>query len=346
VNLRSIAERVLALPLVRYVLAVLDTYGKAPGGILANGLAFAALFSALPTTLLLLGIGGLVAQDPAFQAKLATALGAAFPPLEGLFEDALAAVSQGAGIASILGLLGLLWGVSQFYSTLDLAFSRIFSDAPERDFARRTLRGFVWVLVLIGGVLAVIILAGLSSFLDTLLPDSRGSTRSIRTLLASPLTILALGVVAVTIAYRVLPPSRPRWRSILPPAVLVGIAITLLTQLFTALVMYGKIPVLKNAHWLSAVHRWSGRLAFITSIPVALHCLYALGFGTYNTRVLVHSLLGCFFYGVFTAKMLILTKRGVPNWALPVFGGFVFTALSGLFVTSALWFFTTVGVKL
>ena len=109
------------------------------------------MFSALPTTLLLLGIGGLVAQDPAFQAKLATALAEAFPPLAGLFEDALAAVSQGAGIASILGLLGLLWGVSQFYSTLDLAFSRIFSDAPERDFARRTLRGFVWVLVLIGG---------------------------------------------------------------------------------------------------------------------------------------------------------------------------------------------------
>ena len=237
-DVRSIAQRVLALPLVRFVLAVLDTYGKAPGGILANGLAFAALFSALPTTLLLLGIGGLVAQDPAFQAKLANALAEAFPPLAGLFEDALAAVSQGAGIASILGLLGLLWGVSQFYSTLDLAFSRIFSDAPERDFARRTLRGFVWVLVLIGGVLAVIILAGLSSLLDTLLPDSRGSTRSIRTLLASPLTILVLGVVAVTIAYRVLPPSRPRWRSILPPAVLVGIAITLLTQLFTALVPF------------------------------------------------------------------------------------------------------------
>ena len=80
-------------------------------------------------------------------------------------------MSQGAGIASIIGLLGLLWGVSQFYATLDLAFSRIFSDAPERDFARRTLRGFVWVLLLIGAVLVVIILAGLSSFLDTLLPD-------------------------------------------------------------------------------------------------------------------------------------------------------------------------------
>jgi hypothetical protein len=119
-----------------------------------------------------------------------------------------------------------------------------------------------------------------------------------------------------------------------------------LVQLFTALVMYGKINLFKDANWLGTAHRWSGRLAFLASIPVALHCLYALGFDDYNIRVLIHSLLGCFFYGTFAAKMLILAKKGVPNWALPLFGGLVFTALSGLFVTSALWFFTTFGVKL
>lgn len=237
-NVRSIASRILALPLVRFVMAVLDTYGKAPGGILANGLAFAALFSALPTTLLVLGIAGLVASGTEFQAKLAAALGQAFPPLADLFEDALAAVSQGAGVASIVGLVGLLWGVSQFYATLDLAFSRIFSDAPERDFARRTLRGFAWVLLLIGAVLLILILAGLSSLIDTVLPDSLDSMRPIRTLFTSPLTILAFGVVAVAIAYRVLPPKAPRWRSILPPAILVGIAITVLTQIFTFLVPF------------------------------------------------------------------------------------------------------------
>ncbi|GAA3449448.1 DUF6529 family protein [Dactylosporangium matsuzakiense] len=119
-----------------------------------------------------------------------------------------------------------------------------------------------------------------------------------------------------------------------------------LVQLFTALVMYGKLSLFADAKWLGPAHRWSGRLAFLASIPVALHCLYALGFGDYNTRVLLHSLLGCFFYGAFAAKMLVLAKKGVPGWALPVLGGLVFTALSGLFVTSALWFFTTFGVKL
>ena len=237
-DVRSIADRVLGLPLVRFVMAVLDTYGKAPGGLLANGLAFAALFSALPTTLLLLGIGGLVASETEFQAELAAALANAFPPLADLFEDALAAVSQGAGITSLIGLAGLLWGVSQFYATLDLAFSRIFADAPERDFVGRTLRGFVWVLLLLGAVLVAVILIGLSSFIDTLLPDRLDSMRPIRTVLASPVTIFVVGVVAVAIAYRVLPPRAPRWRAVLPAAILVGIAITLLTQLFTRLVPF------------------------------------------------------------------------------------------------------------
>jgi uncharacterized BrkB/YihY/UPF0761 family membrane protein len=78
----------------------------------------------------------------------------------------------------------------------------------------------------------------LSTVIDTLLPDSLDSMRPVRTLLTSPLTILVFGVIAVTIAYRVLPPKAPRWRSILPAAILVGIAITLLTQLFTFLVPF------------------------------------------------------------------------------------------------------------
>ena len=47
---------------------VLDIYGRAAGGLLANGLAFSALFAAIPTTLLVLGLAGWVAAgDPAVQ---------------------------------------------------------------------------------------------------------------------------------------------------------------------------------------------------------------------------------------------------------------------------------------
>jgi hypothetical protein len=142
--------------------------------------------------------------------------------------------------------------------------------------------------------------------------------------------------VAVNVAGFSSPMSVKAWLA----TVVVVLAIV---QLLSALAMYGKLGRTVPA-WMSPVHRWSGRLAFLVSIPVALHCLYALGFQSFDTRVLLHSLLGCFFYGAFVAKMLLLRKDGAPGWALPVFGGLVFTGLVGLWLSASLWFFTQSGL--
>ena len=97
--------------------------------------------------------------------------------------------------------------------------------------------------------------------------------------------------------------------------------------------------------WMLVVHRWSGRIAVLLTVPVVVHCIYALGFGAYSARVLLHSVLGCIFYGAFVAKMLSLVQRDkMPRWVLPVLGGVVFVSLIGLWATSALWLFTTKGV--
>jgi uncharacterized protein DUF6529 len=123
-----------------------------------------------------------------------------------------------------------------------------------------------------------------------------------------------------------------------------GVAVLALVQLGSALVMYGRVPGVVAPSGIGGLHRWSGRAAFLLSVPVALHCLYALGFQTTPTRVLIHSLLGCFFYGVFTVKMLLLPQHGLPKWALPLAGGLTFTAVIALWLTSSLWFFNTFGV--
>jgi len=118
-----------------------------------------------------------------------------------------------------------------------------------------------------------------------------------------------------------------------------------LVQVASALVMYGKVPRVAPPRWIGGRHRWSGRIAFLLAVPVAVHCLYALGFQNYSTRVLVHSVLGCAFFGAFTVKMLILPKRGLPGWVLPVVGALVFTVLIAIWLTSAYWFFSTFGIK-
>jgi hypothetical protein len=123
-----------------------------------------------------------------------------------------------------------------------------------------------------------------------------------------------------------------------------GAAMLAVVQLFTALVMWGKLPAIPAGKPISVLHRWSGRVAFLLTVPVAVHCLYALGFQSYDTRVLLHSLLGCLFFGAFTTKMLILPKRNLPGWTLPVVGGVVFTVLVSLWLTSSLWYFNNNGV--
>ena len=115
-------------------------------------------------------------------------------------------------------------------------------------------------------------------------------------------------------------------------------------QVGSALVMYGKVPRVPAPSWIGRLHQWSGRIAFLVAVPVAVNCLYGLGFQTYSTRVLIHSVLGCAFFGAFTVKMLILPKRGLPGWTLPLAGAAVFTVLVGLWFSSAFWFFSTFGI--
>jgi hypothetical protein len=117
-----------------------------------------------------------------------------------------------------------------------------------------------------------------------------------------------------------------------------------LVQVVTATRMWGKLqrviplsfPVAKR------IHRWSGRLAILCTLPVVFHCVFILGFQTPNARVAIHSVVGTFIYGVFAAKMLVIREKGYPHWVLPVVGGAMASMLLVLWVTSSLWFFTNV----
>jgi len=109
-------------------------------------------------------------------------------------------------------------------------------------------------------------------------------------------------------------------------------------QLLSAWWMYGRLPLGAAPSWLGSVHRISGRLAFLVSLPVAYHCLYQLGFQHSSTRVLLHSILGCLFYGAFAAKVLVVRSRNLPGSALPLAGGLVFVLLVYIWLTSVLWY--------
>jgi hypothetical protein len=117
-------------------------------------------------------------------------------------------------------------------------------------------------------------------------------------------------------------------------------------QLVSALRLYGKIPIPREVpSWLGTAHRVSGTLAFLIAIPVAFHCLWALGFQKTDARVLAHSVAGCFFFGALAAKVVVVEMKGLPGWWLPVAGGSLFTGLVVVWLTSAFWFFTHFGFQ-
>jgi hypothetical protein len=114
-------------------------------------------------------------------------------------------------------------------------------------------------------------------------------------------------------------------------------------QVTTAARIYGKLHFLpERGATVARVHRWSGRIAFLCTLPVFFHCVTILGFQTPDARVAIHAIAGTFLYGVFAAKVLIVRDHSLPAWALPTAGLTLASLLAVLWLTSSLWYFTTV----
>jgi hypothetical protein len=111
-------------------------------------------------------------------------------------------------------------------------------------------------------------------------------------------------------------------------------------QVLLALWMYGKLPWAGSPSRAVAVtHRLNGVVLIAVTIPVAVHCLIAYGVQLTSLRVGVHSLVGCFLYGAFAAKVLLVRSRRLPGWVLPVAGGTLAVVIAVLWYTAALWYF-------
>ena len=122
-------------------------------------------------------------------------------------------------------------------------------------------------------------------------------TRSARWL-AAPLLAFALVSLTAGLLARHQPRSKGYFRLFFsePVHLKAGFATAAVVlacfQLFSAAWIFRKLPWRKPA-WINPAHRWSGRLAFAFTLPVAYHCIFKLGFQRPDGRVLAHSLFGC-----------------------------------------------------
>jgi membrane protein len=227
------ADRILGWSPARTARRVLDAYGAAGGGLLAGGLTYSALFALLPSLLLVTGILGFVVDDPERRVAIVRGIGEALPPLAGLVSASLQQITEDAAGFGIVGLIGLAWGASHFYGSLDDAFARIFHDEPRRGFVVRTLRGLLSVVLLVTVFIAGLVLTGLASYLAEQTASRFGDGSKVFWQIASPVLAGVVFVAATAAIYRLVPAQATPWRAVGPPAVVVGVALTLLTQLFS-----------------------------------------------------------------------------------------------------------------
>lgn len=123
-----------------------------------------------------------------------------------------------------------------------------------------------------------------------------------------------------------------------------AVLVLLVLQVITAGWFQGWWPGLRRVPaWVRPVHRVTGLLAFLLSLPVAFYCLYGFGFDTTTPRTQAHSMAGCVFYGAFASKMTGLRFARLPGWVIPVLGGTVFAAFVVAWYHSAYWWFELIG---
>ncbi|MDN5766530.1 MAG: DUF6529 family protein [Humibacillus sp.] len=128
-----------------------------------------------------------------------------------------------------------------------------------------------------------------------------------------------------------------RLKSQLATAVLV----LALMQLALAGWMYGVFSGARaRPRTVPVLHRVGGAGLFLLSVPIALHCLLTYGLQLASPRTAVHSLLGCFFYGAFAAKVILVRSHRLPGWALPVTGGLLVVLVGVLWYSSVFWYWS------
>ena len=215
---------------VRRVVAVMDTANAAGAPLLAMALAYTTMFAILPGVILLAGVLGWVIADPLARATLLGELVAFVPPLAPVFEGSLEALVRERGTLSIIGLVGLIWGSSAFYAALDDVMRRLFPGGGVRSFISIRARGAIAVLVLVALITGTVALSGVWAFVQ-------GSVGGLADLLTWLLPVLSIALVSLVVlgTYLWVPTAPPGFRAALPPALVAGIGIGLLTNLFSVL---------------------------------------------------------------------------------------------------------------
>ena len=266
---------------LRQIIGIQVTYRSTGGGLIVGGLAYAALFALIPTLVLVIAGIFLLVDDPQFRRDAIDLLTDAFPAFAGITDQAVEQARDLATVGGVIALIGFFWGASGLYLNLTRAMERFFPGERVSGALARVL-GVVLVFLIIIGVLAAVLVAGVVTVIARALQLDSEWLLAVGGALA---TFLVAGVIVYAI-YRVIPSNPPSLHSARLPATLVGVAIALLTLLYSLL-----SPWLVSAfHALGVAASIFAALLWLRLVFLAM--VYGAAMARYRDFVLAATILG------------------------------------------------------
>jgi membrane protein len=201
--------------------------------LIAGGVAFFSLLSAIPALAAVVALYGLVA-DPKDVVQRVNELTATMPPeARALLDDQLQSLTTadhgGLGFGLVLGLLLALWGASTAMQQLTMALSAVSQHQESRGYVKLRLRALALTA---SALVFAAILVGLLAVLPIVAHD--GPIATTLTFARWPL-LAVLMLAALSVLYRFAPDQHDaRWQWISPGSVLATGAWLVASALFTA----------------------------------------------------------------------------------------------------------------
>jgi membrane protein len=202
---------------------------KPSSAIKAAAIAYFALFSLFPLTLLSISIASFYFGPLMDQQFIVQKLEFIAPALGQLLGKNIDEIIQARGAVSGIALVGLIWAASTIFYTFTQTLNEIWGNKRKRPLWKGRGLAILFVLIFIGPSLFLASFAGsLIANLRTWLPDQFIPIGSFLSIILAILLDIALFMVL----YIMLPHGASTWREILPGAISAGLLWELAKKVF------------------------------------------------------------------------------------------------------------------
>lgn len=222
-------NKLCANPVTRFPWAVIQTFSKAQGALLAGSLAYYTFLSLLPL-LMIAGflVGTLLHGSQDLQDAMVTAVKRLFPGIQG--AQILQQLIETRAVFGLIGLITVSYAGSGFVGALTASLNQMWEVKTGRNPVGQKLLNYLVILLLGAVMLGSTGLTIWTAYLTRVALGARAAPAArFLEVIASPLSLFFV----LLLLYRLLPARRLSWRSQIPGAVAGAVAIELLKRGFT-----------------------------------------------------------------------------------------------------------------